>query len=64
MDQTEIRALLKAEIGREPSASAWAKKHSIAPAYVNDVLASRREAGPLILDALGVEKVVTFNRKA
>lgn len=41
----------------------WALAHGISPAYVTDVLMLRREPGPLILHALGLERVVTYHRK-
>ena len=40
--------------------SQWAKEHDVSPAYVSDVLAGRRDPGKKILDALGLERVVTY----
>jgi hypothetical protein len=34
-----------------------------APAYVNDVLNERREPGDKILEALGIERIVTYRRR-
>lgn len=46
-----------------PSQTAWAKANGISPAYVSDVIAGRREPGKLILDALGLERVITYRKK-
>lgn len=43
--------------------AAWAKQNGVSASYVSDVLAGRREPGKLILDALGLERVVTYRRK-
>lgn len=55
------RDILKQRVGN--SQVAWAKAHGVSPAYVSDVLAGRREPGKLVLDALGLERVVTYRRK-
>lgn len=39
---------------------AWAHQHRTSQSYVCDVLGGRREPGKAILDALGLEKVVTY----
>ena len=56
-----------ARLGRECEApggqAAWAKAHGVSAAYVNDVLRERREPGKAILDALGLEKVMTYREK-
>lgn len=41
----------------------FAKAHGISAAYVNDILNRRKEPGKKILDAVGVEKVVTYRVK-
>lgn len=40
--------------------SAWAKKHDISAAYVNDVLKMRRLPGDKITLALGLEKALLW----
>jgi DNA-binding transcriptional regulator YdaS (Cro superfamily) len=52
---------LKHAVGH--SQAAWARKHGVSPAYVSDVINGRREPGPAILDALGIERVVTYRPK-
>ena len=43
--------------------SAVAEEMQVSPQYLSDVLAERREPGPKMLDALGLERVVTYRRK-
>lgn len=45
------------------SQAAWAKKHGLSPAYVSDVINGRRDPGKAILEALGLERVVTYRVK-
>jgi hypothetical protein len=40
----------------------FAQHHGVSAAYINDVLRGRREPGLKILDAIGVEKVVTYRK--
>lgn len=41
----------------------FAREKGISPAYLNDILHNRREPGPKILDAIGVESVVVYRFK-
>jgi hypothetical protein len=63
MDADGVRALLGREIAKAGTAKAWAKAAKITDAYVCDVLRSRRDPGVSILDALGLEKIVTYRQK-
>lgn len=54
--------MLRREVAKAGSQSAWAALHGVAPAYVSDVLAGRREPGAVILAPLGLEKVVSYRR--
>lgn len=45
------------------SQAQWAREHGISPGYVNDVLNGRREPGKAILEALGLERVVSYREK-
>jgi len=40
-----------------------AEELGISPQYLNDMLKGRKEAGPAVLKALGLVKVVTYRRK-
>lgn len=42
---------------------AVAKDLGVSPAYLSDAIRGNREPGPKILDAIGLEKVVTYRRK-
>lgn len=39
------------------SQARWAAQHQLSRAYVNDVLIGKRDPGPAVLDALGLEKI-------
>lgn len=39
-----------------------AKELGVSPQYLSDVLHRRRDPGPLILQAIGLERVVTYRR--
>jgi DNA-binding transcriptional regulator YdaS (Cro superfamily) len=56
----EVRELIRRQVG--DNQSAWAGRFGIAPSYVSDVLSGRREPGQRILDALGLERVLTYRR--
>ena len=57
-----VVALLLRKTTEVGSPRKWALGHSILPQYVSDVLRGRRDPGPQILAALGLEKVVTYRR--
>lgn len=54
----QVRELLKTACNGNQAA--WAAQHGIAPPYVSDTLAGRRDPGPAILAALGLRKVVLY----
>ena len=56
-------ARLQAAIAAAGSQQAFARLHGISAQYVNDVVSERRPMGEKILNALGVEKVVTYREK-
>jgi len=55
------------EILRERCAKASqvavARELGVSPAYISDILQLRREPGPKVLDALGLEREVRYRRK-
>lgn len=51
----DVRALLLAACDAAGSQVAWARQWGISTSYVNDVLRGRKEPGPKILRALGLE---------
>lgn len=60
MNADKVIALLRDECSRAGSQRAWAMKHGISAPYVADVLRGRREPAGKVLDALGLERVVTY----
>lgn len=64
MDADQVRDLLRAKTEEAGSSGTWARLNMIAPGYVADVLAKRRDPGGKILRALGLEKIVTFRESA
>lgn len=63
MTLSDVLTLLARECEKAGGRAAWAVKHEISASYLGDVLHRRREPGAKILDALGLEKVVTYRRK-
>lgn len=61
MTEDEVRSLLK--VKAVPTQAAFAKENNISAQYVNDVIQGHRDPGPVVLDALGLEKVVSYRRK-
>lgn len=55
--------ILAQAIKKAGNQSAFAKQHNISTAYLSDVINGRKEAGDKILDALGLERVVTHRWK-
>lgn len=54
--------LLRAAVDKAGTQTAFAKKHGISIAYVNDVLQGRRAPGDKILKALGLESQLTYKK--
>ena len=62
MTKEQVVALLESECAQAGSQAAWARKNHVSPAYLSDVLAGRREPGGKLLDALGLERFVSYER--
>jgi len=60
MDREKLNAYLRKACDKAGSQAAWAKATGLSPAYVSDVIAGRREPGAKLLDALSVERIVTY----
>ena len=54
----DILRKLRHECHQAGGVTAWATKHKVSPSYVSNVLSHRCGAGPLILRALGYERVM------
>lgn len=63
MAPINVKAELQAAIDKVGSQKAFALASGVSPQYVNDVLQGHRLAGDKLLDALGLERVVTIRRK-
>ena len=63
MDKTKVIELLESDIKRAGSQMSWATRKNISFGYVNDVLRGKRDPGWKILEALDLEKVVTYRAK-
>jgi len=62
MNLSAVLRLIRRECDKAGSARAWAASIGVSGVYVADVLAGRRDPGPAILRALGVERVVSYRR--
>lgn len=60
----DIMIELQRRLAQAGSQALLAKELNVSQPYLSNVLAGRADPGPLILDALGVERVVTYRQKA
>jgi DNA-binding transcriptional regulator YdaS (Cro superfamily) len=60
LDSMDVFARLRAACERAGGQGAWAERHGMSAAYVSEVLNAKREPGPGILRALGLQRVVKF----
>lgn len=63
LSEHEVIVRLRAAIQAAGSQKAFAQQHRISQQYISDVLAGRRKPGQKILDALGIEQVVSYREK-
>ena len=63
MTVEDVRRILSEACRKAGSQVAWAQAHGVSAPYVNDVLRGNREPGNKILDALELDKVVTYRKK-
>lgn len=61
--QVPLRALERA-VRKAGSAKAWAEGAGVSEQYVSDVRLGRRDPGPAVLAALGLERVVRYRPAA
>lgn len=62
MDALDVLRCLRVACRDAGGQQAWASRHGLSPAYVSDVLHARRDPGPLILTALGLQRIVRYQR--
>lgn len=60
MDAASVHARLREQVEAAGSARAYAARAGMSPAYVLDCLRKRRQPGPRLLAALGIEKRVSY----
>ena len=53
---------LRREVAKAGSETAWAYPHGISQSYVNFVLRNVISPGPKMLKALGLKKVISYER--
>ena len=63
MNEQDVIARLREAIAAAGSQRAYAQAHNISEQYLSDVVRGRREPGQKILDALGIERVITYQEK-
>jgi len=63
MKVDRVRALLRRECEAAGSMRAWCRAHRVSLTYVCEVLAGRVEPGWKIYDTLGLDRVVTYQRR-
>lgn len=56
----DVITLLARRCGEAGSQRAFAEAKGVSPQYITDVLRRKREPGQMVLDALGLKKVVTY----
>lgn len=64
MTADDVREMLRRVIARAGSQKATALEAGCSYAFLNDVLHGRREPSGPLLDALGLERVVTYRPKS
>jgi len=62
MDQKTVVGLLARACEQAGSQRAWARDHDVTGQYVHDVLKGRRAPGQAIIAALGLRRVVSYER--
>jgi hypothetical protein len=55
MTADDVRNLLSRACDQAGGIRSWAREHGLSAAYVSDVLAKRREPGPSICEAFGLQ---------
>lgn len=63
MDIDEFRHHFAAACELAGGRSKWGKANGVTPSTVTDILSGRRDPGPAVLKALGLEKVTIYQRK-
>lgn len=62
MNVEMVRGILAHKAGE--NRSAFARNNGLSASYVNEIIGGSREPGAKVLHVLGLEKVVSYRRKA
>lgn len=63
LTSVDVLGVLRRECSDLGTQKAWAEKHGVSPAYVNDLLQGRREISDNVADMLGYERRVIFTKR-
>ncbi len=64
MNKKELTNLLRKEVKKAKTQKAWAEANGVSRSFVCEVLLGRKDFSKTILDALGVEIVYLFKKRA
>lgn len=62
MNANDVRDALRRACDKAGGQNAWADANEIARGYISDVLNEKQEPAGKLLDALGIERVVSYRR--
>lgn len=63
MTESEFRAYVRGECERAGGQSPWAEAHGFAASYVSAVINGKSQPSPRFLNALGMERIVTYRAR-
>lgn len=63
LNEQDMMERLRAAIAAAGSQKTFADTHKLSQQYISDVLSGRRGVGKKLLDALGLERVVSYRKK-
>ena len=64
MNTESVLEMLRKACAEHGSIRAWARENKLSPMYVSDVLRGKRDPGPGLCAALGLERQLVVERKA
>ena len=63
MNKDDVNKLFKSYVETAGSQASAARQLGVSAQHVADILRGRREPGPRVLDALGIERTIEFRQK-
>lgn len=64
LTEAHVLARLKTAVKAAGSVADFARQVGVSQPYVSQAMSGRTTIGPRLLDAIGIERVVTYRRKA